>query len=180
MLASFQADGGKKLPEVPLFSHRSYKTAFGELPWSTDAHPRASRDPSPDPTPGLPGTSCLRSLGPFLLILPPRSCQPPAPSRGTGRGLFANRFARRQLRSHLSRASPLTEHPRRTSSPRTTCPSQQPLPRRERASRGGAQRGNGEKQQRFTAWEEKELGEATALGWTSSSRTFQKPFCPIT
>lgn len=38
-LESFYTEGGKKLTQVPLFFHRSYETAFGGLPRSTDATP---------------------------------------------------------------------------------------------------------------------------------------------
>lgn len=99
-----------------------------------------------------------------LLILPPRSCQPPAgssaalPSRGTGRGLHsacrAKGFARSQLRSHLSHIQP-SEAPRRSSSPRATCPANSHFHRAQRASRGGTERGNDKKQQHFTAVKER-------------------------
>ena len=71
-LESFQAEGDKKLTEVPLLFHRSYETAFGELPGSpntTPQHPPHSfqwlhasggHDCPPDPsTVVLPTTSQL-------------------------------------------------------------------------------------------------------------------------
>lgn len=141
-LESFYTEGGKKLTRVPLFFQRSSQTAFGGLPWSTDATPhhpprgvrrlRASggSDSSPDPsTVTLPTTSRLFGGSAF-----------PGNRRRSARGTQGKEgFARRQFGSHLShkRAPRVTlEPPRRTSSPRATFPARAGIAGRYRKRKG--------------------------------------------